>query len=317
MKKSLYALLPVVALLTACAAPDAVAPIAPSAPSLAVTSLPSATVDTARLSRLVDQMNASLAASGQKARVGSVSFFTVGLGVPTYRRLRFGAWPDRELYVLVDRKDYTGQLPAASIDGAVTRAYQSWDDVARGTLSTQLFADPSITNPDVFDVPVLDANGKCVNIFDPASFPVTVGLPAHIVIGGWLPESYFENCIGSKGVIGLTLTLVVPDENGDGYSDILYVEQYYNEAFRWVTSGAQFLGPTTDLESILIHEDGHAIGLDHFGGLNLNQPLQVLLKFGNLFDPAAVMNPGYAGGEQRTPLPTDVAAIRTLYNSGR
>jgi hypothetical protein len=43
----------------------------------------------------------------------------------------------------------------------------------------------------------------------------------------------------------------------------------------------------------------------------------VLLPNLKVFDPAAVMNPGYLGGELRTPLPTDVAAIRTLYNSGR
>jgi hypothetical protein len=32
-----------------------------------------------------------------------------------------------------------------------------------------------------------------------------------------------------------------------------------------------------------------------------------------VFNPEAVMNPFYLGGEERTPLSTDIAGLRTLY----
>ena len=319
MKKSLYALLPLA--LGACAAPDAIAPAAPSA---AVARLAPVTLDTARLGRLADGMNRSLAASGRSLRVAQMSFFTLGRGVPSYRRLRFGAWVDRTPEVVFDASDYTTQIAPEEVDAAMERAYASWNRVARGGIVVRRAAD-DMPNPDLFDVPVYDDEGTCVSLFDDGATPLQTGsLAGDIVVGGWLPAQFFSECLGNSSVIGLTLTLVATDGtgayvdgDGDGYADIQYAEQYYNDSFQWVTAYAQFLGPDADLESILVHENGHAIGLDHFGRLNLQPPIEVLLKRGNLFDPAAVMNEGYAGGENRTPLPTDVAAVRTLYNSGR
>ena len=46
----------------------------------------------------------------------------------------------------------------------------------------------------------------------------------------------------------------------------------------------------------------------------MNQPF-ALQPNGRVFDPEAIMNPAYLGGEKRNPLPTDKAALRTLYGN--
>jgi hypothetical protein len=66
------------------------------------------------------------------------------------------------------------------------------------------------------------------------------------------------------------------------------------------------------VETVLLHEDGHSLGLDHTGGPNPNQPFKLKPNL-KVFSPRAVMNPAYLGGELRTLQPLDIAALRTLY----
>jgi hypothetical protein len=60
------------------------------------------------------------------------------------------------------------------------------------------------------------------------------------------------------------------------------------------------------------HEVGHTHGLGHFGGPNVNEPFK-LQPNGKVFDPEAVMNPFYLGGEKRHLFPTDLSGLKTLY----
>jgi hypothetical protein len=134
------------------------------------------------------------------------------------------------------------------------------------------------------------------------------------VVGGWLPDRYFASCLGSSNILAVTWTFADGDVNSDNYTDTLYVEQFYNDRFAWVTAGSTFLGTTEDIESVAVHENGHAIGLDHVGGPVQNQPFK-LQPNGKVFNPEAVMNPAYLGGENRSLFPTDIAGLRTLYTN--
>ena len=98
------------------------------------------------------------------------------------------------------------------------------------------------------------------------------------------------------------------DSNRDNYPDLVSVEQFYNPAFASTTTGAVYLDfdAPIDVETIAIHDNGHSLGLGHFGGPNLRQPFKLQPNL-HVFNPEAVMNPYYLGGEKRSapPRPTN------------
>ena len=264
----------------------------------------------------VDEFNAQLAAAGSDLRLDYPWLFRIGNGVDPFGALRTGSrWVQSEPTYILDASDYTPQVPAGDVDAALVSSFDSWNDIANTDLTAMRIADTG-GNFDVIDGTII--GGQCFSLFDLTSPNLDLAngviLPeADIVMGGWEDPAYFASCLGSNSIIGVTWTFSGPDTNGDNYPDRQYVEQFYNERFSWVTSGAVFLGPGTDIETIAAHENGHAHGLGHFGGPIANQPFK-LKPNGRVYNPEAVMNPFYLGGEKRTPLPTDVAGLRTLYS---
>lgn len=120
------------------------------------------------------------------------------------------------------------------------------------------------------------------------------GYIADIVQGGFLDGSFFDLLTpgGSQFVLAVTFTFIYFDENGvptdldgNGKNDVAFTETYYNDQFGWSTTP----GGEYDIESVVLHETGHSLGLSHYGK-------GVIQRDGRLkFSPAAVMNAIYQG----------------------
>ena len=295
------------------------------APSLARSGSSTAT-PASRAEVLADRINARLAASGSTIRLDEAWFFSQGQGIDPFRRLRTGSkWTKNAVTYVLDASDYTTEVAPNLVDAALVSAFSSWNAIDNTNIKASRVADDGGNN-DVLDAIVTDANGNCVDIvdvtspaviaYDPSTGNIDLQPYADNVFGGWLDPQYFADCLGSANIIGVTWTFSDIDRNHDGYRDRVYTEMYYNTRFHWTTTGSIYLDFSPDakfdIESIVVHEAGHTFGLGHFGGPNTNEPFK-LQPNGKVFDPEAVMNPFYLGGEKRNPLATDVAALRTMY----
>ncbi len=312
-----------------------------AAPSLASakSSPPLIGSPTERAAQVVAKVNARLEAAGSSVRLDEVWMFTVGQGTDPFRRLRTGSrWvTPRSVTYSIDESDLIQYDPSkpgapftqASVLAALVRAHEAYNQVGNIVLHSNRVPDNGANN-DILDGEIRDANGNCIDVvdltasnlisYDPATGALDFTPVADNLFGGWLSPGYFADCLGSAQILGVTWSFSDVDGSlgagTDGYRDRIYTEQFYNSRFAWVTSGSTFLGTTEDVESIVLHEVGHTHGLGHFGGPNTNQPFK-LQPNGRVFDPEAVMNPFYLGGEKRSLLHTDVAGLRALYASKR
>lgn len=184
------------------------------------------------------------------------------------------------------------------IDGepAIDASFDTWNDIRKNAKLT------IVKNPDT------GVNPSAILGGDP--------FLADISEVGFLPGLYFELFVGegtSDNVLGVTFTFIFIDEaenptdiNNDGYEDIALKEVWYNDDFLWSTGNSE---TGTDIETVALHENGHALGFGHFGKISItdnNNKLHV--------SPRAVMN-AIVLGTQRDLLGTDKASYNSLYGS--
>lgn len=207
-------------------------------------------------------------------------------------------------------------------------SYIVWDPFAEANFGTALQVDGT---------PAIDASFETWNDLKANSkvtvqkLPSTNANPSAILGGnpfladisqvGFLPGFIFDSVLGpgaSQSVLGVAFTFVwldptgePTDVNNDGYDDIAIKEVWYNDAFGWTDTGDSSTG-LIDIETVALHENGHALGFGHFGKISVtgNKPQNQKLHV----SPRAVMN-AIILGTQRDLLGTDKASYNSIYGN--
>lgn len=252
------------------------------------------------LRELILGINEGLLAAGHNIAVEQIEFFTIGAGRPPVRihqaPFRWVAGDPRraaqgsDITYIIDDANNAGPTSLGFFPSQELRsAAVSWDaDSCMGTVD--LAERSSLQGVDVtfFDSPLVSAFGACAGGGVPPGNPFA----ADIVYAGWYPAQ----CFGF-GTLAVTITFIFTDTNGaptdvngDNRLDTALHEVYYNDAwgnpnlppgdgrvnFPWNIGGLQL--PNIDVQTVTLHESGHALELGHFGP-----------------PPAAAMNPSYTG----------------------
>ncbi|UCD51126.1 MAG: matrixin family metalloprotease [Phycisphaerales bacterium] len=271
---------------------------------------------------MMTQVNAELAAQGARIRLNQLELYTQGWGQPENRVLMTGSrWVpydenrgatgllgDQLTYLVAESRGETASgLANWETESAIDQAMATWNS-QKSLEKVGLWKAPA---PD-WDCTIFDEM-DCWAAYDDDPRP---GYPffADIVHAGWYPYGFFE-CFGpggGHGILGVSVTFIWVDSetgqpsdiNGDNYLDTALVEIYYNDYFGDGAGGRAGNPwgidadlPGIDVETVALHESGHALGLGHFGP-----------------PPAAVMNPYYEGIDQ-TPATIDTAGLSALYRS--
>jgi hypothetical protein len=303
------ALIPALALLTACG--DAVDSPAtnPTGPSMAV-------VD--RAPNFIDQANELLAAQGSEYQIAYAELLTTQSGLEAAspniiiardlgnKRLGFEFIPNdprraggsdgdpNTIDTWIDlTQGATGNgLTVGETTNAINRAMTTWDGRRCSDLGLNVNAVP-------VDIGLVQA------ILGFGGGPVV----SDVMHAGWLPAAFFDLIRpgGSSFILGVTFTLtfIEGDLNNDGLPDLGAREIYYNDAFPWADDGSSDF----DVETIAFHEAGHGLSQAHFGKVFFNP------KSGKVnFSPRAIMNAVYSG-VNRSPEGTDNAGHCGLWGN--
>jgi hypothetical protein len=180
--------------------------------------------------------------------------------------------------------DPTGNVavvPNSVTEPAIDASMATWRDAPRcGAPEITKVADTG-ADPDLADGLVLGN-------------PALIGTPrADITFGGWLSSTFFNRLAkdGASFILGVTLTFNFIDDDRnptdidhDGFADAAFREIYFNRSFPW---GDDLRPVNVDLESVIVHEAGHAYGLGHFGKVFIDN--KGTLKY----SPKAIMNAVY------------------------
>jgi hypothetical protein len=265
--------------------------------------------------RMLHRVNARLAGTGLNIAAERIEFFTIGAGRPSNRihqqEFRWVAGDPRRLAnganitYLVDKSDgaTASGLSSLQTEQAIDTAFATWN-AAKALKKVQLVKRPDNgADPDIFDALVPGGFGAPGNPF-----------LADIVNAGWLPRAFFEAVGGpggGRGILAFSVTFVFTDDegnptdiNGDNYLDSALNEVYYNNTFGQAGTdragnpwGINVPRPGIDVETVALHENGHSLGLGHFGP-----------------PPVAVMNPVYAG-IRHLPFASDHAGMSAVWAS--
>lgn len=185
-----------------------------------------------------------------------------------------------DIFYYIDTSRPSEDLDIATSTNAISRAMGTWDDV-------------ECADPNLVQIPS-DSN------FSTGLVASLIGLESDIPVltevnhVGWMGADFFENVLGagaSNRVLGVTFLFIwtedgnPQDTNNDGRPDAALREIYYNDAFLWSDDATGI-----NIETVALHEAGHALSQAHFGKAFRSGGNQKLH-----FSPRAVMNAAYSG----------------------
>ena len=209
-----------------------------------------------------------------------------------------GGWDDVQKsstvsYVL-DRSDYTEDLGLGEtqVEAALTSAFETWDAVPNSSLAFTAMEDQG-GNYDLFDGPGDGVKPWFGGYAGDSLDQDADYLYANIVFGGWLPKEYFDYLEGvtDSGILAVAWTSKI--RGGKGKPPWV-AEIFFNDDWTWSVDDS---GPenTFDIETVMLHELGHGIGLGHEDSVG------------------SVMGTYYPDDIRRTLYPDDEASIQALY----
>ena len=272
---------------------------------------------------LMNAANKELRARGLRVAIEAIQYFTIGAGRPSNRiHAQEFRWVPNDPRRLAQGDDVTFLIAknrATTLSGLTEPQTTAAIQPAFGTWS----ADAALDKVDLIERP---HDGGDVTIFDELvdaeagtrfdDFRRQPGNPfvADIVNAGWLPRAYFETVGGpggGRGILAFSVSFIFTNDdgtptdiNGDNRLDTALNEVYYNNTFGDPASdranrpwGIDAGGLGIDVETVALHENGHSLGLGHFGP-----------------PPDAVLNPVYAGIRHQ-PFAADDAGMSAVWSS--
>lgn len=268
---------------------------------------------------MMTEMNDQLAAMGENFRVEVVSFITfedVGrivyfsdhtLQMDTHfvpADPRRGGYTPIIWMSEVNAEGTANGVTFAETQGAIDNAMNTWNSV--GCANIPLIKWPVDETVNL---------GYAQWYFGFGPFPTYI---PDIAQAGWLPGEFFDYIWGPGGsdyVIAVTWTLIWVDDitgeptdiDNNGKLDTAFREVNYNSKFGWAVTDVTH--PDIDVETVVLHENGHSLSIDHFGTAFRTESNWKLH-----FAPRAVMNAGYSG-VQREITATDLAAFCSIWAS--